>query len=65
MARKTKVLTATLYAYVRPASRKFVIKEAKRLQIAGGASGYIENLIASRMKGKTKKKEKRSAPKAT
>lgn len=50
MPRKTKVLTATLYAYVRPATRKFAVAEAKRLQTPGGYSGYIEDLIVAQMK---------------
>lgn len=61
MARKTKVLTSTLYAYVRPESRKFVIQEAKRLQTPGGASGYIEDLIVAKMKRSRVRKKEPSA----
>lgn len=55
MARKMKVLTAVLYSYVRPETRKFVLAEAKRLQTPGGYSGYIEDLIVAQMQRQGKK----------
>lgn len=59
MARKCKVLTSTIYAYVRPESRKFVFEEAARLQTPGGASGYVEDLITAARKRAGLKKDLR------
>lgn len=55
MARKTKVLTATLYCYVKPETRAFAMKEAARLETPGGYSGWVEDLITAARKRAAKK----------
>lgn len=64
MARKTKVLTKTLYVYTEPKAYAYARSQAKKLQTAGGVSGWVTDLIIAKMakKGrKSPKKEKRSA----
>lgn len=36
---------ATLYTYVKPVNREFAIQEAKRLNIKGGYSQYVDMLL--------------------
>lgn len=53
--KQNKVLTATIYAYVTPAVRKFAVSKAKREHISGGVSGYVNDLIAADLKREEKK----------
>lgn len=60
MPRKTKVLTKTLYCYVKPETRKFAIAEAKRLDTPGGYSGWVEDLITKARQRSSKKETGRA-----